>query len=355
MKIKLNEDKYITITGLMVQRTVFMVLSLIVIIFICRYTVPQGKLAMAALDTELQSISFEHSKTAVYVGDELEPGLVIVPGNAEVSCVWELRDDGVLAIESGRIIASTAGETTLGVHVNGLYAQVTVIVKNKPLPPDSTLPPMYYDKLLIANYKNALGSDYIPPNMVKVPTGYAAPDYNTMYVTQETLDAYIELYNAMLNESGGYMHVISAYRSYARQTQLYNKAVEGYIAQGKTTNEARSLALDTTQTPGHSEHQLGTTIDVSNNNDTNHDFHTTKAGAWLAQNAHKYGFIIRYPEDKVDITRISYEPWHIRYVGIYHATYMYVNNLCLEEYVELQEKAQEEADYYAQSNPATVD
>lgn len=355
MKIKINEDKYITITKLMVQRAVFITLSLAVIIFICRYTVPQGKQAMAVLDTELQSVSFAYGKTAVYVGDELDPGLVIVPSNADVSCVWELRDDGVLNIESGKIIAVKAGETTLGVKVNDMYAQVNVVVKQKPLPPDSTLPPMYYDKLLIANYKNALESDYIPPELVKIPTKYAAPNYSTMYVTQETLEAYIELYNGMIKESGGYMHVISAYRSYARQTQLYNTAVEAYIAQGKTTNEARSLALDTTQTPGHSEHQLGTTIDVSNNNDTNHDFYKTKAGAWLAENAHKYGFVIRYPEDKVDITRISYEPWHIRYVGIYHATYMYVNNLCLEEYVELQGKAQEEADYYAQSNPASVD
>ncbi len=354
MKIKLSEDKYITITKLMVQRSVFLVLSLAVIIFVCRYTVPQGKLAMATLDTELQSVSFANSKTAVYVGNELDPGLVIVPSNADVSCVWELRDDGILDIDSGKIIAVKAGETTLGVHVNELYAQVTVVVKNKPLPPDSTLPPMYYDKLLIANYKNALESDYIPSNLVTVPTEYAAPGYSTMYVTKEALNAYIELYNAMTKESGGYMHVISAYRSYARQTQLYNNAVESFISQGKTTNEARSLALDTTQTPGHSEHQLGTTIDVSQNTDTDHDFHKTKAGAWLAENAHKYGFIIRYPEDKVDITRISYEPWHIRYVGIYHATYMYVNNLCLEEYVELQGKAQEEADYYAQSNPASV-
>lgn len=355
MKIKLNENKYITITRLMVQRAVFMVLSLAVIIFICRSTVPQGKQTIAALDTELQSISFAQSKMAVYVGDELEPGLMIVPENAEVSCVWEFRNDGVLGIESGKIKAVKAGETTLGVHVNNLYAQVKVVSKYKPLPPESTLPPMYYDRLMIANYKNALESDYTPADMVKVPTQYAAPDYTTMYVTRETLEAYIDLYNAMVRESGGYMHVISAYRSYARQTQLYNKAVEAFISQGKTTNEARSLAMDTTQTPGHSEHQLGNTMDVSNNNNTNHDFHKTKAGAWLKQNAHKYGFIIRYPEDKVDITRIDYEPWHIRYVGVYHATYMYVNNLCLEEYVELQERAQKEADYYAQSNPATID
>lgn len=355
MKLKLSEDKSITVTKLMVQRFVFITLSLVVVVFICRRTVPNGKKSIVKLDNELQSISFTQEEIAVYVGDSLNPELITVPKNVDVSCTWELRDDGVLTINSGQIVASKAGETTLGVNVGNLTAHIKVISKYKPLPPDSTLPPMYYDKLMIANYKNTLESDYVPENLVKIPANYVAEGYSTLYVTQETLDAYIELYNAMYDEVKGNMHIISAYRSYAKQTELYNNAVQRYISEGYTSTDARSLALNTTQTPGNSEHQLGNTIDVSNNNQTNHDYHKTAAGAWLAANAHKYGFIIRYPEDKVEITRIDYEPWHICYVGIYHATYMYVNNLCLEEYIELQEKAQEEADYYAESHPASVD
>lgn len=355
MKIKLRDGKTVVITSLMVQRAVFMFFSLVVIVFICKYAVPNGKKTITKLDSELQSISFAQSRTAVYVGDELAPELIIMPPNADVSLVWELRDDGVLDISSGRIVALKEGQTVLGVRVGNLYAQVEVNALYKPLPPDSELPPLYYDRLQIANYKNALESDYVPENLVKVPVSYVQKNYGAIYVTEDTLEAYKQLYKAMYDEVQGNMSVISGYRSYARQTTLYDAAVQTFINQGKTTNEAQSLALETTQTPGHSEHQLGTTIDVSNDSSTNHNFHKTKAGAWLAANAHKYGFIIRYPEDKVDITRIEYEPWHIRYVGVYHATYMYVNNLCLEEYIELQENAQQEADYYAQSHPASVD
>lgn len=354
MNIKLNDDKSITITKLIVQRFVFIILSLTAVVFVCKHTVSIGKKNIDKLDNELQSISFAQEETAVYVGDSLTPELVTVPKNVNVSCTWELMDDGVLTVNSGQIIANKEGETTLGVRVDNFTAHIKVVSKYKPLPPDSVLPPLYYDKLMIANYKNTLESDYVPENLVKIPSNYVATNYSTLYVTQETLDAYIELYSAMYDEVKGNMHIISAYRSYARQTELYNKAVQNYISEGYTTNDARALALETTQTPGNSEHQLGNTIDVSNNNTTNHDYHNTEAGAWLAANAHKYGFIIRYPEDKVDITRIDYEPWHIRYVGVYHATYMYVNNLCLEEYIELQEQAQEEAEAYAESHPASV-
>lgn len=354
MKIKLNDGRTIVITSLMVQRAVFTLFSLAVIIFICKYAVPDGKKMIAKLDSELQSISFAQSRTAVYVGDELEPELIIMPPNAKVSLVWELRNDGVLDITSGKIVAVEAGQTVLGVRVGNMYTQVEVTAKYKPLPPDSELPPLYYDKLKIANYNNALESDYVPENLTKIPTAYVQKNYGSIYVTEETLEAYKKLYEDMYDEVQGDMYVISGYRSYARQTTLYDAAVEAFINQGKTTTDARALALETTQTPGHSEHQLGTTIDVSNDSTTNHNFHKTKAGAWLAANAHKYGFIIRYPEDKVDITRIEYEPWHIRYIGVYHATYMYVNDLCLEEYAKLQEQAQQEADYYAETHPASV-
>lgn len=352
MKIKLSNENSITVTKLMVQRFVFITLSLAAVLFICRRTVPNGKKSIVKLDSELQSVSFAQEKVSVYVGDSLNIQPVIVPENVDMSYTWELMDDGILTVNSGKITAENSGETTLGVRVGDKTAHIKVISKYKPLPPDSTLPPMYYDKLMIANYKNSLSADYVPENLIKIPSRYVAENYGALYATQETLDAYIKLYNDMYSAVQGNMHIISAYRSYSKQTELYNKAVQGYISAGYNSTDARAKALDTTQTPGNSEHQLGTTIDVSNNNTTNHNYHNTPAGAWLAANAHKYGFIIRYPADKEDITRIDYEPWHIRYVGVYHATYMYVNNLCLEEYIELQNRAREEAENYAESHPA---
>ena len=321
----------------------------------CKKTVSPGRKMIKELDCKLQAITFDADKLAVYVGDEFEAQPRAIPKNADVSYTWEIADDGVLGVKKGRIVAKKSGKTILGISSGNISAQVKVIVKYKPLPPDSTLPPLYYDKLMIANYKNTLSAKYVPEHLIKIPDNYTAEGYYGLYATQEAFEAYKEMYIAMYNEIKGRMHIISAYRSYARQSELYNKAVQNLMAQGKTSTEARSLALNTTQTPGNSEHQLGNTIDVSNDNTTDHNYLETPEGKWLAENCYKYGFIIRYPENKSDITRIDYEPWHIRYVGVNHATYMYVNDLCLEQYVELQEEAQEEADDYALKNPATPD
>ena len=93
------------------------------------------------------------------------------------------------------------------------------------------------------------------------------------------------------------------------------------------------------QYPGASEHQSGLAIDVINKagigkNFTNDAFAPSKEGKWLAENCWDYGFVIRYPEDKVEITGIKYESWHLRYVGVQVAQYMRDHNLCLEEFTE---------------------
>ena len=348
MKIKISEEKYVTITARAVGRVMFLLLSVAMAAAVCKKSLSQGRSAVAKLDKELQSVSFPCKKTAVYVGDALEIEPVAVPKNAEVSYTWELADDGVLTVEKGKIVGAGSGETVLGVTSGDHSAQVTVVVKHKPLPEDSTLPPLYYETLPLANYCNTLPSDYAADDLMKIPTRYVAENYTSLYVSAATFQEYLKLLDGMRAELGAdmQMHIISAYRSYARQTELYDKAVKGYMAQGKTSTEARALALQTTQTPGNSEHQMGNTIDVSNNSTTDHNYQNTPE---------EYGFIIRYPADKEDITRIEYEPWHIRYVGVNHAAYMYLHNLCLEEYVELQEKAAAEADDYALEHPATAE
>ncbi len=355
IKLKISEEKTVEITLLMLERAFFILVAVATAAVIGKKTIASGKSLIKELDCKLQSIEFGQEKIAVYVGDKLDVNPVAVPKNAAVSYTWELADDGVLTVSDGKIVAGTGGETILGVTSGEVSAQIRVIAKYKPLPPESTLPPLYYDKLRIANYKNTLSPEYVPEDLIKIPDNYTADDYSGIYVTSQTFEAYKKLYLDMYNEINGRMHIISAYRSYAKQNELYNKAVSRYMSQGKTSTEARVLALTTTQTPGNSEHQLGNTIDVSNDTSTDHNYQDTPEGKWLAENAYKYGFIIRYPADKEDITRIAYEPWHIRYVGINHAAYMYVNHLCLEEYVDLQAKAEETANDYALQNPATPD
>lgn len=353
VSIKISEEKTLTVTPLLVKRTLFLMLSLLVAAALGKKTLSAGRSEMKELDRRLQSIHFDSETAAVYVGDEFTSEPHAVPANAEVAYTWEIADDGVLAVEKGKIVARSAGNTLIGVTSGGISAQMNVQVRYKPLPPDSTLPPLYYEKLKLANFRNTLSPDYVPKNLVKVPDNYTAENYAGIYIDAEAFEAYKKMYMDMYFQvKNCRMHIISGYRSYAKQSELYNDAVQRYMSQGKTSTEARQLALNTTQTPGNSEHQLGTTIDVSNSNDTDHSYHKTPEGKWLAENAYQYGFIIRYPADKEDITRIAYEPWHIRYVGVNHAAYMAVNNLCLEQYVELQEEAEDAANDYALQNPA---
>lgn len=122
------------------------------------------------------------------------------------------------------------------------------------------------------------------------------------------------------------LYGVSGYRSYARQKQIYDRNVS---IRGRAATDTVSA------TPGSSEHQTGLTMDISARSvgcRLDQRFGDTKEGRWVAKNAHKYGFIIRYPSGKSKITGYHYEPWHIRYVGVSVATYLYRNKLTLEEY-----------------------
>ena len=122
----------------------------------------------------------------------------------------------------------------------------------------------------------------------------------------------------------------STYRSIEYQKGLYEKSINKYLEQGKTQEEAEKLTDEYINKPGTSEHHLGLAVDFNN---VDEGFENTKAYAWLLENASDYGFVLRYPKEKEDITGIEYEPWHWRYVGQEHAKKMKEQNLCLEEYV----------------------
>ena len=117
---------------------------------------------------------------------------------------------------------------------------------------------------------------------------------------------------------------ISAYRSYEYQKKLY----EGYLI-----NDPEEIVDTYSARAGHSEHQTGLAFDIYNVEKPYTSFGETKEYEWVKINAHKYGFIIRYKEDNSFITGYKDEPWHIRYVGVDNATYIYENNITLEEYI----------------------
>lgn len=120
------------------------------------------------------------------------------------------------------------------------------------------------------------------------------------------------------------------YRTAQQQADMMTEQIDIYLAEGYSQLEAESLAASMVAQPGHSEHQLGLAVDINANKSvsTNDQVYT-----WLAENAWAYGFILRYPADKTDITGIAYEPWHYRYVGIKEAKEIYEKRICLEEYV----------------------
>lgn len=124
------------------------------------------------------------------------------------------------------------------------------------------------------------------------------------------------------------INVISGYRSVEAQNKLYRNAL---LSHGKRYTDKY------VQKPGFSEHHSGYAVDFSIYDKTTgetEDFTCQREYRWISENAWRYGFILRYPEDKADITGISYEPWHFRYVGKKAAKYITAHSLCLEEYIE---------------------
>lgn len=143
-----------------------------------------------------------------------------------------------------------------------------------------------------------------------------------------------------MNAQGMYYGVISAYRSRDTQQQIITDCVQEYMAQGMTEEEAYNKTYETIEMVGSSEHETGLALDLVPQGISvlTLDLANDPMMQWLASNSYKYGFILRYPSDKEAITGISYEPWHFRYVGIDAATFMYNNNLTLEEFYSLMQQ-----------------
>lgn len=137
--------------------------------------------------------------------------------------------------------------------------------------------------------------------------------------------------------AAGYRPVItSSYRTQKKQEELYGKQVQMLMGQGLSEREAVEKAGRVVAVPGTSEHQIGLAVDVVSEGNLNLDESQEKTGTqrWLMENSWKYGFILRYPSEKSDITGIVYEPWHYRYVGEKAAKEIYERKICLEEYLD---------------------
>ena len=182
--------------------------------------------------------------------------------------------------------------------------------------------------LVIANRNILLSADYVPKDLTKVYKAKGSADkYKMTYVAAMAFEAMVK----ESEQHGLNIYPCSGYRSYQTQKYLFQNYVNGHMKNdGMTYAEAVAEASTYSMIEGASEHQTGLTMDV---NWTETTFGATKEAKWLVENCYKFGFIIRYPADKENVTGISWEPWHLRYVGRYHAEQMHKLNLCLEEYL----------------------
>ena len=179
------------------------------------------------------------------------------------------------------------------------------------------------DTSMLVNKYYLLDSSYAPDDLVTISQTYSWGDAGSQKVREVAYSAFLDMWNAA-NEEGYYLMVSSSYRSYAEQEEVYNN-----YKNSSGERYADSIAAR----PGSSEHQTGLTLDIFSRTNTNREtFKDSAEAKWLAENSYKFGFILRYPEDKVDITGYTYEAWHFRYVGEEIATYIYEHDITFEEY-----------------------
>lgn len=181
---------------------------------------------------------------------------------------------------------------------------------------------------VLVNKKRKLPENYVPEDLVtlsELPTVLLNPEVNQL--RSAACQALKELFTAA-EEEGYELHARSGYRSYYTQASLYSSYVDNY---------GRAAADMYSAKPGRSEHQTGLSIDITCqalNYKLDTTFAETEEGKWVAENAHTYGYIIRYPKGKEEITGYAYEPWHIRYLGTELAEKIYESGLTMEEYFE---------------------
>lgn len=196
-----------------------------------------------------------------------------------------------------------------------------------------------------ANLGSNIGTNTeVPWNLILVnPWNTLPSDFTVSRVALKdghSIDArcYPEL-QAMMDDcraAGLSPYICSSYRTYEKQNQLFENNVKALMAQGYSETEARTKTAQSIARPGTSEHQLGLAVDIV---DINYQVldeqqENTRVQQWLMEYCWEYGFILRYPTDKREITGITYEPWHYRYVGKEVAEVIHREGICLEEYYE---------------------
>ena len=179
------------------------------------------------------------------------------------------------------------------------------------------------DTSMLVNKYYYLSEDYVPDDLVTVSQTYSWGEAGSQRVREIVYNAFLDMWN-VANDAGYYLMINSSYRTYQDQESVYNNY---------RNTSGQTYADSIAARPGYSEHQTGLAIDIfSRTNTSSATFASSEEASWLKENAYKFGFILRYPEGKEDITGTTYEAWHYRYVGVDIATYIYEHDITFDEY-----------------------
>ncbi len=251
-------------------------------------------------DFEIEKIELDKYEVGIKAGETDMPMVTMYPEDASNKGeIWKSSDESVATVNHyGKITGVKAGECIVTVTSEdnpNVKAEVKVKVSG-----EASL--TYINGILIANKTYSLPESYSPG-------------------IDKTAETALNKMISAAKDDGIHLFIKSGFRSYGTQKTLYNN----YVARDGVAAADRYSAR-----PGHSEHQTGLAFDL---NSLEQSFGETKEGKWLEEHCHEYGFIIRYPKDKEDVTGYMYEPWHVRYLGEDIAKDVYKSGKCLEEYL----------------------
>ncbi len=198
--------------------------------------------------------------------------------------------------------------------------------------------------LTLVNRDNAVSVSSLPNDLTVIPPSLTSGNRNnislSLYAAKALEAMFIEM-NAQNVEMTDpktkiTLSVTLGYVSYNEQAEKFENEVNKLMKNDENLSRkmAEDIAEATVSSPGKNEHQSGLCADIHNCTSNSLSFKNSEAYNWLKENSWKFGFILRYPEDKTELTGVQFEPWHYRYVGRYHAGEMHERNLCLEEYID---------------------
>ena len=235
-------------------------------------------------------------------------GVLLVSGNVELNGTLTLNKGGKLIMEDNNASVKGAGDVSVKDSFDQIDSEHGIIYSHI-TPPER----------VVTNGVTTVGGVVIANKAIKLP-----PEYGSWLSNGEVESVAYNALKEMNNNSPHRYSIVSAYRSYDSQKKIFQGWVNiyGFEEASRISSQA-----------GHSEHQTGLTMDL----DSLEEYYAnTPEGKWLAQNCWKYGFIIRYPNGKEDITGYSYEPWHVRYLGKSTASLVYHSGLTLEEFLNVE-------------------